>query len=95
MMLRETSTLPYSRHHSSFNQGLHLGVGAEAFLIKALIDSTDDEINSLITDPSKLFLGSLGVAWCTRPTSSLDGVHRFLGSVGSTSRPSLFRTTLA
>ena len=65
-MLRETSTLPYSRHHSSFNQeGLHLGVGAEAFLIKAPIDSTDDEINSLITDPTKLILGSLGVALCT------------------------------
>ena len=49
----------------SFNQeGLHLGVGAEAFLIKALIDSTDDKINSLIKDP-KLILCSLGVAWCT------------------------------
>ena len=47
----------------SFNQeGLHLGVGAEAFLIKALIDSTDDKINSLIKDPSKLILGSLRVA---------------------------------
>ena len=65
-MLQETWTLRYSRHHSSFNQeGLHLGVGAEAFLIKALIDSTDDKINSLIKDPSKLILGSLRVAWCT------------------------------
>ena len=64
-MLQETWTLRYSRHHSSFNQeGLHLGVGAEAFLIKALIDSTDDKINSPIKDP-KLILGSLGVAWCT------------------------------
>ena len=60
MMLQETWTLPYSRQHSSFNQeGLHLGVGAEAFLIKALIDSTDDKIKSLTTDPSKLMLGSL------------------------------------
>ena len=65
MMLQETWTLPYSRHHSSFNQeGLHLGVEAEAFLIKALIHRTDDKINSLIEDP-KLILGSLGVAWCT------------------------------
>ena len=47
---------------TSFNQeGLHLGVGAEAFLI----DSTDDKINSLIIDPSKVIFGSLGVAWCT------------------------------
>ena len=46
---------------SSFNQeGLHLGVGAEAFLI----DSTDDKINSLIIDPSKVIFGSLGLAWC-------------------------------
>ena len=47
---------------SSFNQeGLHLGVGAEAFLI----DSPDDKINSLIIDPSKVIFGSLRVAWCT------------------------------
>ena len=38
---------------SSFNQeSLQLGVGAQAFLIKALIDSTDDKISSLVIDPS-------------------------------------------
>ena len=44
---------------SSFNsKGLHPGEGAEAFLI----ENTDDKINNLIVDPSKLIFGSLGVA---------------------------------
>ena len=47
---------------SSFNQeGLHLDVGSDAFLI----GSADDKINSLIIDPSKVIVGSLGVACCT------------------------------
>ena len=38
---------------TSLNQeSLHLGVGAEAFLIKALIEGTDDKINSLVIDLS-------------------------------------------
>ena len=49
-MLQETElclivvTISYSRFKQ---EGLHLGLRAEAFLINALIDSPDDKINSL------------------------------------------------
>ena len=53
MMLQESELCLIVVTISSFNQeSLHLGVGAEAFLIKALIDSTDDKINSLVIDLS-------------------------------------------
>ena len=70
---------------SSFNQeSLHLGVGAEAFLIKALIDSTDDKINSLVINPSLKW--SLAVwgnsSGAPTPTSSQAGARRFLGISG-------------
>ena len=48
MMLEETELCLIVVTISRFNQeGLHLGLGAEAFLINALIDSLDDnKINS-------------------------------------------------
>ena len=47
--------------YSSFKQeGLHLGLRAEAFLINALIDSPDDEINSLIIRPVQSDLKQFG-----------------------------------
>ena len=52
--------------YSSFKQeGLHLGLKAEAFLINSLIDSPDDKISSLIIGPYKVISSSLGIAWCT------------------------------
>ena len=44
---------------SSFNQeSLYLGVGAEDFLVKALVDNTDDKIKGPIIHPSKVIFGS-------------------------------------
>ena len=37
---------------------LHVGVGAEAFLVKALVHNTDDKIKGLIIHPSKVIFGS-------------------------------------
>ena len=52
--------------YNSFKQeGLHLGLIAEAFLINALIDSPDDKINSLIIGSYKVISSSLGIASCT------------------------------
>ena len=49
--------------YSSFKQeGLHLGLKAEAFLINALIDSHDDKINSLTIGSYKVISSSLGIA---------------------------------
>ena len=36
---------------------LHLGVGVEAFLVKALVNNTDDKIKGLIIHPSKVIFG--------------------------------------
>ena len=53
MMLQESELCLIVVTISSFNQeSLHLGVGAEAFLIKALIEGTDDKINNLVIDLS-------------------------------------------
>ena len=66
MMLQGTELCLIVVTISSFNQeGLHLGLGAEAFLINALIESPDDKINSLIIDPSKVIFSRLRIAWCT------------------------------
>ena len=66
MMLQETELCLIVVTISSFNrEGLHLGLGAETFLINTLIDSPDDKINSLIIDPSKVMSSSLRIAWCT------------------------------
>ena len=66
MMLQETELCLIVVTISSFNQeGLHLGLGAEAFLINSLIESPDDKINSLIIDPYKVIFSSLGIPWCT------------------------------
>ena len=55
MVLQRTIELCLVVTISSFNQeGLHLGVGAKAFLINTLIDSPDDKMNSLIIDPLSL-----------------------------------------
>ena len=54
IMLQETELclIVVTISYSSFKQeGLHLGLRAEAFLINALIDSPDDKINSLIIRP--------------------------------------------
>ena len=51
IMLQETELclIVVTISYSSFKQeGLHLGLRAEAFLINELIDSPDDKINSLI-----------------------------------------------
>ena len=67
-MLQETELclIVVTISYSSFKQeGLHLGLRAEAFLINALIDSPDDKINSLIIGPYKVISSSLGIAWCT------------------------------
>ena len=67
-MLRETELcliLVTIRNRSFKQEGLHLGLRAEAFLINALIDSPDDKINSLIIGPYKVIFSSLGIAWCT------------------------------
>ena len=55
-MLQETFTI------SIFNQeSLYLGVGAEAFLVKALVHNTDNKINGLIIYPSKgIFASTVG-----------------------------------
>ena len=66
MMLQENELCLIIVTISSFNQRvLHLRLGAEAFLINALIDSPDDKINVLIIDPSKVIFSSLRIAWCT------------------------------
>ena len=81
---------------SSFNQQvLHLRLGAEAFLINALIDSPDDKINGLITDPSKVIFSSLRIAWCTSTNLQSGRSASFSWKRGSPSRPSLLRATLA
>ena len=57
IILQETelSLIVDTISYSSFKQeGLHLRLKAEAFLINALIDSPDDKINSLIIRPSDL-----------------------------------------
>ena len=36
-----------------------MGIGAEAFLVKALVDNTDDKIKGLIIYPSKGIFGSM------------------------------------
>ena len=44
---------------SSINQeSLYLDVGAEDFLVKALVDNTDDKIKGPIIHPSKVIFGS-------------------------------------
>ena len=53
-MLQETELcfIVVTISYSSFKQeGLHLGLRAEAFLINALIDRDDDKISSLIIRP--------------------------------------------
>ena len=96
MTLQETELCHIVVAIRSFNQeGLHLGVGAEAFLINKLIDSPDNKMNSLIIDPSKVIFSSLRIAWCTSTNLQPAGVRRFLESVGSPSRPSLLQATLA
>ena len=66
MMLEETELCLIVVTISRFNQeGLHLGLAAEAFLINALVDSLDNKINSLVTDPSKGIFSGLRIAWCT------------------------------
>ena len=51
MMLQETELCLIVVTIGSFNQeGFYLAVGAEAFLINALIDSPDDKMNSLIIE---------------------------------------------
>ena len=60
-MLQETWTLTHSRHYKQlrFNQdGLPLGVGAQAFLVKALMNTTDRRNRSLYA--SKMIFGSKG-----------------------------------
>ena len=57
IMLEETELclIVVTISYSSFKQeGLHLGLKAEAFLINALIDSPDDKINSLIIGSYKV-----------------------------------------
>ena len=68
IMLQETELclIVVTISYSSFKQeGLHLGLRAEAFLINELIDSPDDKINSLIIGPYKVIFSSLGIPWCT------------------------------
>ena len=53
MMLQESELCLIVVTITSLNQeSLHLGVGAKASLIKALIEGTDDKINSLVIDLS-------------------------------------------
>ena len=55
-MLQETELclIVVTISYSSFKQeGLHLGLRGEAFLINALIDSPDDKMNSLIIGRTK------------------------------------------
>ena len=56
-MLQETELylIVVTISYSSFKQeGLHLGLRPEAFLINALIDSPDDKITSRIIRPNDL-----------------------------------------
>ena len=56
IMIQETELclIVITISYSSFKQeGLHLGLKAEAFLINALIDSPDDKMNSLIIGRTK------------------------------------------
>ena len=74
-MLQETELFLIVVTISRFDQeGLHLGLAAEAFLINALVDSLDNKINSLVTDPSKGIFSGLRIAWCT---STNRITHRF------------------
>ena len=96
MMLQENELCLIIVTISSFNQQvLHLRLGAEAFLINALIDSLDDKINGLIIDPSKVIFSSLRIAWCTSTNLQSGRSASFSWKLGSPSRPSLLRATLA
>ena len=75
IMLQETELclIVVTISYSSFKQeGLHLGLRAEGFLINALIDSPDDKINSLIIGPYKVIFSSLGIGVAIKVLSKMQ-----------------------